>query len=500
MSPGGSVRYERVMTPQGEQVNERAKRMTVNRNRLLRARKAYSKALANISPSESATSPAQPPVELAQSPATLPTASAPHRIKRTRTRLPSIRSGSKLAKMSLMEQASAMMEAEAEDYDIDDADAGGWCDDGWYDERLHHEQLAEADLELRCQGKHELPGHGHERLAQLEDLLSHDAWQPVDGRALLWREHRELLAADPLLHSHLTAPADIEDSADYWEPAPCALCGSKLRDGAYDFDSGQWWCDRCTESTAAALARSQQRDAARLRRQQYERRMREKARCYRDDPSHTRKSGAPPVRNDYASSSVALPFEEAVSYFGIKREADGTWMDKHTGHRFSGWQTSSPCLLPPTQPTQLAAPPTPPRPKPLPRAEEQDEEEVDVMVGGVPVAFSAVTEEDFERMSDAEYEIYFNLVPAEWKDPYRDCFEATTRMPLPDYILYKCHGAKQHLGACTDACFACRPANQKGPHSCRQCSPHLYYPRRSRHVRNGWCVVAGRGNGDVSPL
>ena len=41
--------------------------------------------------------------------------------------------------------------------------------------------------------------------------------------------------------------------------------------------------------------------------------------------------------------------------------------------------------------------------------EEEEGEEESVMVGGVSMAFSLVTEEHLGRMSDAEYQRYFEL-------------------------------------------------------------------------------------------
>ena len=257
VSPGGSVRtheYETVITPPGETADARARRKTANRNRLLRARKALAK-LVEAPPAVSTPLPAELPDAPAPSPATLPAASAP---RKRRTRLPGIRSESKLDKLSLMDQASALMEAEAEDYDVDNGEAfgsGGWYDDCFDAEcerrqREAEQQLeqraADADRQLRSRSAHGQRGHGHERLSQLEDLLSHDAWEPVNRRALLWRELHLLLESDPFLRSHLVVPADIETSTEYSEPVPCVLCCSKLRDGAYDYVSGEWWCERCT--------------------------------------------------------------------------------------------------------------------------------------------------------------------------------------------------------------------------------------------------------------
>lgn len=90
-----------------------------------------------------------------------------------------------------------------------------------------------------------------ERLAQLEELLSHDEWQPVDARVALWRELRLICDAVPHLHSHLSTPADVEMTAAYWAAPPCAMCGSLL-DGAFDEDSTSYRCEPC----AAAATRS----------------------------------------------------------------------------------------------------------------------------------------------------------------------------------------------------------------------------------------------------
>ena len=87
------------------------------------------------------------------------------------------------------------------------------------------------------------------RLAQLEQLLSHDEWQPVESRVALWRELRLICEAAPHLHSYLSTPADIEMIASYWEPPPCARCGSLL-DGTFDEESGRYQCWRCAEAAA----------------------------------------------------------------------------------------------------------------------------------------------------------------------------------------------------------------------------------------------------------
>ena len=87
------------------------------------------------------------------------------------------------------------------------------------------------------------------RLAQLEQLLSHDEWQPVESRVALWRELRLICEAAPHLHSYLSTPADVEMIASYWEPPPCARCGSLL-DGTFDEESGRYQCWRCAGAAA----------------------------------------------------------------------------------------------------------------------------------------------------------------------------------------------------------------------------------------------------------
>ena len=190
--------------------------------------------------------------------------------KRMRRRLPGIRAGSRWAGKPALQQLSALWEAEALDCDPDDLedpqacrgaggfDMGGWWVDSGVEaeiERMQHEAVLVADRELRARATHEQWGHGNERLAQLEELLSHDMWEPAGPtRVTLWREHRLLLEADPQLRSHLAPPADVEQSAIYWEPPLCALC-SCLLDGNFDFDSGDYWCMRCAAAEAAEAER-----------------------------------------------------------------------------------------------------------------------------------------------------------------------------------------------------------------------------------------------------
>ena len=146
----------------------------------------------------------------------------------------------------------------------------------------------------------------------MQVLLSHDAWEPVVGRGMLWREHRLLLLAQPLLRSYLVPPADISESAAYWEPPPCALCGRAVWPdsalGCY-----MHWCDRCAKADSEQAER-RTRQEHEWRRQEYQRRMREKRRCYGADPGHVRKSGAPPSAYNCAMPPPA--FYKRKTYFG----------------------------------------------------------------------------------------------------------------------------------------------------------------------------------------
>ena len=157
-SPGGRVRehrYETLRTPDGETAGDRANRKKNNRNRALRARKALEKKLTQDTP------PAAAPAAAPELPA------ATERKKRTRVLLPGVRPGSKLAKLSIYEQASAMMEAEALDCDADellDGDGGGggswgmggWWQDPWEEneiERLRREAQGTGARNCSCSGR-----------------------------------------------------------------------------------------------------------------------------------------------------------------------------------------------------------------------------------------------------------------------------------------------------------------------------------------------------------
>ena len=53
-----------------------------------------------------------------------------------------------------------------------------------------------------------------QRLRELENLLSHDQWDFVEGRDVLWREVADILRTNPLLRTTLVVPAD-EQQKDY---------------------------------------------------------------------------------------------------------------------------------------------------------------------------------------------------------------------------------------------------------------------------------------------
>ena len=57
---------------------------------------------------------------------------------------------------------------------------------------------------------HDLASTLKARLAELEELLSHDEWEPVAGRDSLWSEVAELLCLSPNLRTCLTLPADVD--------------------------------------------------------------------------------------------------------------------------------------------------------------------------------------------------------------------------------------------------------------------------------------------------
>ena len=310
-----------LLTPQDEAPAERARRKNANRCRDYRDRKTKAQA--------QAPAPAAPPSTR----------------RRQVSRLPGICRGSKHALLPVFEQACLLAEAEAEDCDVEE------CGPDPYEERcakveqmqLQFEQQLEmradvADFGWRFQACHVTRGHGDARLSELEALLSHDEWEPVDGRVALWHELRLLLESDGLLHSFLVAPADIEGTAEYWEPPPCKLCGSKLlpgRDGSFDFVAREFWCDWCAERETAEEERRWQRHQAMRRREEYARRMNEKKRCYTADPRHLRKSGAPPpALSSPPPERKPSTYHEVLWYsLGFRHDQNG-WWDIHTKQRW----------------------------------------------------------------------------------------------------------------------------------------------------------------------
>jgi len=74
------------------------------------------------------------------------------------------------------------------------------------------------------------------RLAELEELLSHDAWDPVPGREALWNEAAWLLREYPQLRTCLTLPADaapeLPPELDPARPLPKTARHAPHRTGA----------------------------------------------------------------------------------------------------------------------------------------------------------------------------------------------------------------------------------------------------------------------------
>lgn len=200
-SPGVRVRkraYDVATTPPDESAADRAKRKSANRSSALRARKALAQMLTDEPPPATA-----PPVALDL---VLPSTDQ----KRSRRRMPGVRRGSKLSKKSLLEQLAALDLANAMGCDPDEVDEylgdpdevdeyigedgggehmGCGVDDTDSLGDDEHRRVAAAADRLKtlhtAYNAHELHGHGNERLAQLEVLLSHDAWEPVVGREML---------------------------------------------------------------------------------------------------------------------------------------------------------------------------------------------------------------------------------------------------------------------------------------------------------------------------
>ena len=84
--------------------------------------------------------------------------------------------------------------------------ASSSCLSGWLTSKFHSARGDDA----KDEHGYKYAGHGDARLAVLEQLLSHDEWEPVEGRVQLWAELEKLLLAKPELKTYLTVPTAIE--------------------------------------------------------------------------------------------------------------------------------------------------------------------------------------------------------------------------------------------------------------------------------------------------
>ena len=91
-------------------------------------------------------------------------------------------------------------------------------DENWhsgYDGLLNEHQLARAkNLKRKPRGR--LLPSDETRLIDLECLLSHDQWEPVDNRDALWAELAELLLLNPSLRTILNVPEEAATTAELW--------------------------------------------------------------------------------------------------------------------------------------------------------------------------------------------------------------------------------------------------------------------------------------------
>ena len=90
--------------------------------------------------------------------------------------------------------------------------------EGASDEDEAAEAEAEAEAETPWGYPYALCGHGHPRLAELEELLSHDVWEPTPERNALWAELEDLLGKHPELRTYLVPPE--EHAAGLPSPPP----------------------------------------------------------------------------------------------------------------------------------------------------------------------------------------------------------------------------------------------------------------------------------------
>ncbi|MGZ0214251.1 MAG: hypothetical protein ACKVI4_17365, partial [Actinomycetales bacterium] len=97
------------------------------------------------------------------------------------------------------------------------------------------DQLTWLGPVLRLTAMLALPGCGDARLAELEELLSHDQWYPVDDREALWSELEQLLKARPDLRTHLHIPdGDEPDPRVDDEPEWFARARKRFTEGDWE--------------------------------------------------------------------------------------------------------------------------------------------------------------------------------------------------------------------------------------------------------------------------
>jgi hypothetical protein len=93
------------------------------------------------------------------------------------------------------------------------------------------------------------PGHGHSRLAELEEILSHDVYDPVQGRDALWAELVTILEAQPGLRTILSPESFGEKAEETEIMIDCFFCGnpSHICDSEIVWDDCQDMCWDCVD-------------------------------------------------------------------------------------------------------------------------------------------------------------------------------------------------------------------------------------------------------------
>jgi len=111
-------------------------------------------------------------------------------------------------------------------------DEGEGEGEGASDEDEAVEAEAEAEAETPFGYPYALCGHGHPRLAELEELLSHDVLEPTPERDVLWAELEDLLGKHPELRTYLVPPEEHAaglPSPPPYGPVPNPLLNSWLK-------------------------------------------------------------------------------------------------------------------------------------------------------------------------------------------------------------------------------------------------------------------------------